>query len=110
MLAQAISALVAFGVLPMRGVTRLTGWQWLFIIEGLFGLVVGAIFVFRFPKDTRNPNNVFKHRYFSERESEILVQRLLLDDATRLTTTGISQKKKSRVLYVSIRIYFPGMY
>lgn len=33
--AQAASGLIAYGVLHMRGVAGLTGWQWLFIVSHL---------------------------------------------------------------------------
>ena len=85
----------------MRGIAGLAGWQWLFIvrisqpsslesrlsnnqqIEGLFGVVVGAVFIALFPRDVSKPVSIFKYRYFSKRETEILVRRLLLDDPTK---------------------------
>jgi hypothetical protein len=67
----------------MRGTAGLTGWQWLFIIEGLFTLVVGVTFVLLFPSSPESPVNLLKKRYFTERETHILVQRVLLDDPTK---------------------------
>ncbi|KAL1968638.1 hypothetical protein VTN77DRAFT_1464 [Rasamsonia byssochlamydoides] len=81
--AQAITGLVAYGVLQMRGVCGLGGWQWLFLIEGLFGILVGIVFILFFPKSTANPVNLLRVRYFTERETQILVRRLLLDDPSK---------------------------
>ena len=82
-LAQACSGLIAYGVLQMRGIAGLGGWQWLFIIEGIFTLLVGITFALLFPHSPSNPVNVFRKRYFSERETYILVQRVLVDDPTK---------------------------
>ncbi|OKL57205.1 hypothetical protein UA08_07359 [Talaromyces atroroseus] len=67
MLAQAVSGLAAYGM----------------CIEGLFGIVVGAIFILLFPRDVASPLNIFGYAYFTERETEILVRRLLLDDPSK---------------------------
>ncbi|KAL1984909.1 hypothetical protein VTN96DRAFT_8568 [Rasamsonia emersonii] len=84
MVAQAISGLVAYGVLQMRGICGLGGWQWLFLqIEGLFGILVGIIFILFFPQSTANPVNLLRTQYFTERETQILVRRLLLDDPSK---------------------------
>jgi MFS family permease len=81
--AQAVAGLLAYGILHMRGTGGLAGWQWLFIIEGLFTVVVGVIFALLFPSSPTNPVNLLKRRYFTERESYILVQRVLRDDPSK---------------------------
>ncbi|KAL9096526.1 MAG: hypothetical protein Q9165_001523 [Trypethelium subeluteriae] len=86
MLAQALSGIIAYGVLHMRGVSGLAGWQWLFLIEGLFTIVVGLIFTTFFPKGPANPTCYARIRYFNERESQILVRRVLIDDPTKQST------------------------
>lgn len=95
--AQACSGLVAYGVLQMRGVSGLGGWQWLFILEGILTLTVGVIFALFFPRSPTNPVNLFKKRYFNERETYILVSRVLLDDPTkeqgRKNVTGVELKR-----------------
>jgi len=45
-IARVISALLAAGILEMRGVGGKSGWFWLFLIEGLLTFVVGAIVSF----------------------------------------------------------------
>ncbi|KAF2100223.1 alternative sulfate transporter [Rhizodiscina lignyota] len=71
MLAQAISGIVAYGVLHMRG------------IEGLFTILVGFIFATLFPKGPSDPICLARFRYFNERESRILTLRVLQDDPTK---------------------------
>ena len=42
-IARVISALLAAGILEMRGVGGKPGWFWLFLLEGLLTFVLGAI-------------------------------------------------------------------
>ncbi|KAK4245072.1 hypothetical protein C7999DRAFT_16732 [Corynascus novoguineensis] len=84
MSAAASSGLVAYGILHMRGIAGLAGWQWLFLIEGLFTVLVGGLFVALFPRSASNPVSLLGVRYFSERESQILQQRVLRDDPTKI--------------------------
>ncbi len=42
-LASALGAILAYGVLRMDGVRGLSGWRWLFILEGLPPLVLGLM-------------------------------------------------------------------
>lgn len=83
MLAQAVSGLLAYAILHMRGTAGLSGWQWLFILEGLFTILVGALFAAFFPASAANPVCLARIRYFDEREAAILVQRILVDDPTK---------------------------
>ncbi len=41
--ARVISALLAAGILQMRGIAGEPGWFWLFLLEGLLTVVIGAI-------------------------------------------------------------------
>ncbi|ROT35139.1 alternative sulfate transporter [Sodiomyces alkalinus F11] len=83
MTANATSGLIAYGILHMRGVQGLAGWQWLFILEGLFTIFVGATFICFFPKSPSEPVSIFGYRYFTEREAQILTARVLRDDPTK---------------------------
>ncbi|RCK57430.1 hypothetical protein Cantr_06712 [Candida viswanathii] len=40
-LCQVFTSLLAFGILRMRGVAGMAGWRWLFLLEGIFTLVIG---------------------------------------------------------------------
>lgn len=41
--ARVISALLAAGILEMRGIRGHSGWFWLFLLEGLLTFVIGVI-------------------------------------------------------------------
>ncbi|KAM0541665.1 hypothetical protein ACHAPJ_013140 [Fusarium lateritium] len=82
-LASALSGIIAYGVLHMRGIADLTGWQWLFILEGIFTLIIGITFILLFPNQVSNPVSLVGIRYFNEREAEILTQRVLRDDPSK---------------------------
>ncbi|CAI4212299.1 unnamed protein product [Parascedosporium putredinis] len=81
--ASAMTGIIAYGILHMRGVAGLAGWQWLFILEGIFTILVGFAFLAVFPESASHPVSLLKLRYFSERESRILHQRVLKDDPTK---------------------------
>ncbi|GME64851.1 putative alternative sulfate transporter protein [Neofusicoccum parvum] len=85
--AQAASGLIAYGVLHMRGVAGLTGWQWLFIIEGLYTVVAGAIYMAFYPKSRDDPVPFTRLIYFNEREKHIIAQRVILDDPSKINGT-----------------------
>ncbi|KAF1814346.1 alternative sulfate transporter [Eremomyces bilateralis CBS 781.70] len=83
MLANAFSGLIAYGILHMRGVAGLAGWQWLFIIEGTFTVLVGFLWFAIFPKSTKDPVSLLGFTVFNDRERHILVNRVLLDDPSK---------------------------
>lgn len=83
MLAQAVSGLLAYGILNMRGIGGLGGWKWLFLLEGLFTLLVGFLFLALFPLNAAKPICWARIRYFNERQTRILIERVLLDDPSK---------------------------
>jgi len=84
-LATASGGLLAYGILHMRGVAGLAGWQWLFILEGLLTIVAGVVFVVLFPGTPSNPVSLAGVRLFTEREQLILRERVFLDDPNKRT-------------------------
>ncbi|KAK7530460.1 major facilitator superfamily domain-containing protein [Phyllosticta citricarpa] len=82
-IAQACSGLIAYGVLHMRGVAGLAGWQWLFIIEGLFTICTGFLYLAFYPKDRDDPRPFTGIKYFTAREQHILSTRVVIDDPTK---------------------------
>ncbi|GMG51778.1 unnamed protein product [Ambrosiozyma monospora] len=83
-LTQIVTSLLAFGILQMRGVSGMTGWAWLFLIEGLFTLIIGFSSFFLMvpsPVQTKKPWN--KKGWFTEREEYIVVNKVLRDDPTK---------------------------
>jgi len=67
--ADIIAALAAAGLLQMRGVLGHEGWRWLFLIEGLFTLVIGLIsFILMPPSPTQTASRLRgKKGWFNER-------------------------------------------
>ncbi|KAH7264369.1 major facilitator superfamily domain-containing protein [Fusarium solani] len=84
MIASASSGLIAYGILHMRGIAGLAGWQWLFILEGIFTILTGLVFLSLFPDSTYNPVSLLKVRLFTEDEARILTKRILLDDPSKI--------------------------
>ena len=65
----------------------------------MFTIVVGVIFMVFFPQSVANPVNLFRHVYFTERESQILVHRVLRDDPTKHHThTNITYEEIKRTV------------
>ena len=52
-------------------------------IEGLFSVLVGVMLSVLFPISASNPRSLTGIRYFSERESQILARRVILDDPSK---------------------------
>ncbi len=49
----------------------------------MFTVLVGVLFIAFFPLSSANPVSILGIRYFTERESQILQQRVLRDDPTK---------------------------
>ncbi|CAI4052262.1 hypothetical protein N7582_005407 [Saccharomyces uvarum] len=83
-LTQIVTSLLAFGILRMRGRGGMAGWQWLFLIEGLFTLIIGITSYFLMVPsvvETKKPWN--KKGWFTDREELIIVNKILRDDPTK---------------------------
>ncbi|KAF4498931.1 nicotinamide mononucleotide permease [Fusarium agapanthi] len=83
MIASAASGLIAYGILQMRGIAGLSGWQWMFLLEGIITIVVGVVFASLMPNSPANPSNIFGHLYFTPREVHILTNRVNIDNPTQ---------------------------
>ncbi|KAI3541126.1 major facilitator superfamily transporter [Colletotrichum filicis] len=79
---NALSPLLASGILKLAGRGGLTGWQWLFLIEGLATLVVAIMLIFILPgsPDTPKPLGSPGLIRFSTRQQQILQQRMQIDE------------------------------
>ncbi|KAL2880854.1 hypothetical protein SGCOL_003881 [Colletotrichum sp. CLE4] len=87
---NALSPLLASGILKLAGKGGLTGWQWLFLsersvllrAEGLATLVVAMMLIFLLPgsPDTPKPLGSPGLIRFSTRQQEILRQRMQIDE------------------------------
>ena len=99
-LGQASAKLLAYGILHMRGVGGRTGWQWLFLLMGIFTVLSGFIYGFFLPDSFKRPTAAFlpRRRMFSDRELHILRTRVLLDDpmkGKKKKHIGLSAFKKA---------------
>ncbi|KAK3313276.1 major facilitator superfamily domain-containing protein [Apodospora peruviana] len=82
--ARVISALLAAGILKMRGIGGHTGWFWLFLLEGLLTVVLGAISYLYLPASPTNTTGViFRKPWYTERQETIMVNRILRDDPAK---------------------------
>ncbi|CZR68109.1 related to permease [Phialocephala subalpina] len=80
-----LGSLVAAGVLQMRGIHGWSGWQWLFLIEGVITGCIGIaswIMMPPSPCQTKGRGRG-KKGWFTEREELIMVNRLLRDDPSK---------------------------
>ncbi|KAL5488440.1 hypothetical protein ACEPAI_6558 [Sanghuangporus weigelae] len=75
-LSGAFSGLLAAAIEHMDGINGRPGWAWIFILEGIFSLIVGLISFFITPS---TPQDV---RWLTQREKDIVVKRLCLDRPT----------------------------
>jgi len=82
-----VSAFLAFGILHMVGIRGLAGWRWLFALEGTLTGVIGIVCFFYLPPSPSQTAGRFrgKNGWFTEREEQILVTRVLRDDPTKST-------------------------
>ncbi|KAI1184765.1 MFS general substrate transporter [Nemania serpens] len=82
---QIVANLVGVGLLELRGHLGYAGWQWLFLVEGLFTLLIGLfsfIFVPGGPCQTASWLRG-KAGWFNEREETIIVNRIIRDDPSK---------------------------
>ncbi|ODV96065.1 hypothetical protein PACTADRAFT_75249 [Pachysolen tannophilus NRRL Y-2460] len=77
--ASCISGYIAGGLLEIK---VWNGWRWLFLVEGIFTMVIGVFFSLIFPQSTTDTSPFWapKLQLFNKRERYILTNRLLLDD------------------------------
>ncbi|KAF2730687.1 MFS general substrate transporter [Polyplosphaeria fusca] len=82
---NAISPLLASGILKLDGQHGLNGWQWLFLIEGVFTMCVAIILLFLLPGSPDSPRPLLSPGIirFSPSNQEALQKRLEGDDEER---------------------------
>jgi MFS transporter, ACS family, tartrate transporter len=83
-LAGVVGAPVSAGLLRLRGVGGLAGWQWLFLVEGLPAVVLGVTTLFYLP------DRVSHARWLSAREQTWLDDTLRVEQAAKETTHGLT--------------------
>ncbi|KAH7140214.1 alternative sulfate transporter [Dactylonectria estremocensis] len=82
--ATATGSLIAAGVLQMAGINGLSGWRWLFILEGALTLVVFVGFVAFLPRSPAHTAPIHgRWDFFSARERTILRARVVAEDKSK---------------------------
>lgn len=108
-LAGAFSGLLAAGIQQMDGKGGKAGWQWIFIIEGLFTVVVGAVAYFLVPATPRHS------KLLTPEEAEALIEHLERDRPM----IGVHEKfdpreilralKSPPTIFISLIFFFGGV-
>ncbi|TQN70655.1 putative transporter [Colletotrichum shisoi] len=78
--ARVISALLAAGILQMRGIGGHPGWFW----EGLLTCVLAALAFFWLPQSPTNTKTpLWRKSWYTERQEVIMINRILRDDPAK---------------------------
>ncbi|RSL60116.1 hypothetical protein CEP53_005558 [Fusarium sp. AF-6] len=77
----AFAGLIAIGVFQMSGVARLSGWRWLFILQGIITFVLSVASAWILPDEPINT------RWLSEQERELAHSRVAADTVQIRTNT-----------------------
>ncbi|KAK3318059.1 major facilitator superfamily domain-containing protein [Apodospora peruviana] len=105
-IADILSALLAQGLLRMRGVNGHPGWRWLFLIEGLLTLVLGIFSFLLMPAGPCQTRSWFRGKkgWFNEREEKIIVNRVIREDPSK---SGMHNRQPitPRLLWQSLKDY-----
>ncbi|RSH90376.1 hypothetical protein EHS25_000981 [Saitozyma podzolica] len=104
-LAGAFSGLLAAALLNMEGLGGKRGWQWIFIIEGLFTIVWGTLSFFILPRDPQTT------RYLSEEERAALliahdVDRQMEEEEQPLTVSAVLSALKAPQMWLIFVQFF----
>ncbi|KAI8938530.1 hypothetical protein NX059_004416 [Plenodomus lindquistii] len=82
---NAISPLLASGILKLRGHGGMKGWQWLFLLEGIFTMLVSITLLFLLPGTPDQPRPLLSPGLIRFKESDrvALQRRLEVDNSER---------------------------
>ncbi|KAK8228866.1 general substrate transporter [Phyllosticta capitalensis] len=88
--ASACAGILAYGLMQMDGLANLSGWKWIFIIEGVLTCVVGFVGYFAlvgFP-DSKHKS----WRFLTERETAFIIARVNADRGDAKTEPFTARK------------------
>ncbi|KAK5997060.1 putative transporter [Cladobotryum mycophilum] len=104
--ADILSALLAYGLLHMRGIADRAGWRWLFLLEGLFTLLVGILSWLLMPAGPCQTASWFRGKsgWFSEREEKLIVNRVIREDPSKSTMHN-REPVTPKLLWQSLKDY-----
>ncbi|RDW87221.1 hypothetical protein BP5796_02915 [Coleophoma crateriformis] len=72
--ATGFGGILAYGIMQMNGTARLSGWRWIFILEGLFTCIIaiiGYFIIVDFPEDSAK-----SFHFLDEKEAAYIVARI----------------------------------
>ncbi|KAI9477138.1 major facilitator superfamily domain-containing protein [Zychaea mexicana] len=106
-LAGAFGGIIAYGIVQMHGIGGLSGWQWIFIIEAIPTLVLGALTYVVLPNFPENTT------FLNERERAIIADQKKRDagvaaDATNFTWKQVGSTMIDWKVYAFSLIFFCG--
>ncbi|KAH8170352.1 major facilitator superfamily protein [Sarocladium implicatum] len=101
-----VGGLLAAAIFKIPESSGLKRWQvssfWLFLIDGIFTLLVGVVFIFAMPKSTKDTStlvNMKKFDFWNDRERHIMDNRVLLDDPRKtVRLSGIGFRRVLTIL------------
>lgn len=94
-IAGCIGGVLAYGILQMNGVAGLEGWRWLFIIEGLPSVILGAITWFYLP---HLPDPTKPSRWFTQEQLRFAQDRLRNDPSSNVGPSKFDAKQFTSTL------------
>ncbi|KAL1836228.1 hypothetical protein VTJ49DRAFT_5409 [Mycothermus thermophilus] len=105
-IADIMSAILAYGILHMRGVQGQSGWRWLFLLEGLMTLVIGLFSFLLMPAGPCQTASWFRGSkgWFTEREEKIMVNRIIREDPNKSDMHN-RERITLRLLWKSLKDY-----
>lgn len=113
--ARVISALLAAGILEMRGLGGRSGWFWLFLLEGVLTFLIGLFSLFYLPvSPTHTKGLLWRRSWYSQRQEIIMTNRILRDDPAK-GLTGIKERASVHDVFQAWRdpsmwgLYFIGL-
>ncbi|KAM3506907.1 hypothetical protein MY10362_002094 [Beauveria mimosiformis] len=104
--ADILSAVIAMGLLNMRGVAGKAGWRWLFLLEALLTFLIGVLSWLLMPPGPCQTASWFRGKsgWFTEREEKIIVNRVLRDDPSKSDMHN-REPVTPRLLWKSLKDY-----
>ncbi|KAF2419889.1 MFS general substrate transporter [Tothia fuscella] len=105
-MADIFSALLAYGLLHMRGVQGKSGWRWLFLLEGLLTLLIGLLAFLLMPASPTSTASWFRGKkgWFTEKEEKIMINRIIREDPSKGTMHN-RQPVTPKLLWTSLKDY-----
>ncbi|KAH9474603.1 putative transporter C11D3.18C [Psilocybe cubensis] len=106
-LSGAFSGLLAAAIVNMNGVGNKPGWSWIFIIEGIFSVLVGVISFYLVPATPKDS------RFLSEDQKQIITQRLerdrpFVNPLDKFSLSQVLSSLRSPQVIIIFIIYFMG--